>query len=196
MMVPPVAGAARMRSIVERPIPVSRCTRCLLRPAPTAARTRASRSRVTMAHSLSICSASAGDMSYTLHVACETINLISGLPPTRDERGDRLRGGLSELLGHLGVDVHRERDSRMAEHLADHLWLHLGRQEHRRRTMAKVVEPNRREAGPAGQSAEPDADPFRPQRRPILAGEHPARIGPGAVPRQPLGELPLARRPP
>src|SRR5215831_1364561 len=38
-MAPPDAVAARMRSIVDRPILVSRCTRCLVRPAATAART-------------------------------------------------------------------------------------------------------------------------------------------------------------
>ena len=74
MMVPRGAGAARMRSIVTRLIPVSWCTRCLLIPAPTAHRTRLSRSRVTKAHSVSMASASSGVMFTTVHVLHCTIN--------------------------------------------------------------------------------------------------------------------------
>jgi hypothetical protein len=72
------------------------------------------RPRVMMTRSLSICPVSSGDMS----------TVYAGLPAARDERRD----GLGQFLGHLGVDVHRERDRRMAKHLADHLRLDPGGQ--------------------------------------------------------------------
>lgn len=65
-----------MRSMVERPMPVSWLTRYLLTPAATAARTRLSRSRVTVTQSISNSSASSGRMSHTVHVSCETYNLV------------------------------------------------------------------------------------------------------------------------
>jgi hypothetical protein len=89
----------------------------LAQPGPTSARTWALRSRVTAAHTHA-----------SARSPLATINLVSRLPPARDERGNRLRGGLMRFLGHLGIDVHRERSSRMAEHLADHLGVHMGKE--------------------------------------------------------------------
>jgi hypothetical protein len=72
--------------MVDRPMPVMWCTRCLVSPAATAERTRASRSRVTAAHSLSIRSASSRP----------TGELVELDPEVSDRR--RARARLLELL--------------------------------------------------------------------------------------------------
>ncbi len=58
--------------MVERPMPVSSCTRYLVMPAATATRDAGVASRVTITRSISICSASSRVMPYTLHVLAET----------------------------------------------------------------------------------------------------------------------------
>jgi hypothetical protein len=72
MLGPDGAASAMIRSIVVRLMPVIWLTRYLLTPAATARRTRLSRSRVTVTHSMSICSAPSCIMFNTVHVSCWT----------------------------------------------------------------------------------------------------------------------------
>jgi hypothetical protein len=110
----------------------------------------------------------------------------------RDERGDRDSRGLGQLLGHLGVDVHRERGGAVPQRLADDLRRLARGEEHRRRAMPEVMQPDRREAEPRHHRGKVLGDAARAQRRPVLAGELAPAVGPRARPRHALGELGLA----
>src|SRR5260370_1231146 len=106
-----------MRSIVERPMPVSRCTRCLLRPAATAARTRVSRSRVTVTHSMSRCSASSGAMSCMSHTRRSKgfIGRLARRP--WHVGGESLGRRFGQFLSDFGVHRHREPGQAVAQQL-------------------------------------------------------------------------------
>ncbi len=114
---------------------------------------------------------------------------MSGRRPPGHQPDSRFGGFPGDLGQHADVVVGGDRDGGVAEHLRHHLEVRAAGQRQRRRAVAQVVQPDRRQVSLLEQAGEQPGDAVGHQRGAVLDGEHQPAVGPGRTPLQPLLEL-------